>query len=256
MSNASLQEARDGAIVTLTMSNPGRLNAMTKELRDALTAAFERLNADASVRAIILTGADGNFSAGADMDGWNEKSVQECRARMKAGSMALMREMVAGSKPIIAAVSGYAYGAGMALACAADHIVATSDARFCCAFTRVGFIPDLGMLYTLPNRVGAARAKQLIALAEAIDAPRALQLGLADEITEPAGLLVRAHEIALRYAEGPPLAFELMKSALADGLESRLQAELALQPYAWLSEDHEEGKRAFREKRKPRFTGR
>lgn len=256
MSDAKLHESRDGAIVTLTMDNPGRLNAMAGVLRNALGEAFARLNGEASVRAIVLTGAGGNFSAGADMDGWNEKTVQECRTRMKNGSMPLMRNMVAGSKPIIAAVGGYAYGAGMALACASDHVVAASDAKFCCAFTRVGFIPDMGMLYTLQNRVGPARAKQLIALADTIDAPRALQLGLVDEIVEPGELANKARAIAERYAEGPPLAFELMKSALAQDLERYLQAELALQPYAWLSEDHEEGKKAFREKRKPRFTGR
>jgi enoyl-CoA hydratase/carnithine racemase len=256
MSEARLLETRDGAIVTLTLSHPGKLNAMTLGLRDALSEAFERLNRDAAVRAIVLTGADGQFSAGADIAGWSERSVQECRERLKAGGMRLMRAMVAGSKPIIAAVAGHAYGAGMALACASDHVIAASDARFCCEFTRVGFIPDMAMLYTLPNRVGPARAKQLIALAEAIDAARALQFGMADEVVEPDRLAARARELALQYAEGPPLAFELMKSALADGLERALAAELALQPYAWLSEDHEEGKRAFRERRRPKFTGR
>jgi enoyl-CoA hydratase/carnithine racemase len=250
-----LIETREAAIVTLTMRNAGKLNAFSHEIRDGLIDAFRRLNQDAECRAIVLTGADGNFSAGADMQGWGEKSVQECRTRLKRGGAALMREMIAGSKPIVAAVEGYAYGAGLALCAAADHLVASSASKFCCAFTKVGFIPDLALMYTLPRRVGANKAKQLIALADTIDGIQAEKMGLVDEITAPGAALARARELALRYCEAPPLAFELMKSAFARDLESMIQAELDLQPYAWLSQDHEEGKRAFAEKRKPRFTG-
>jgi enoyl-CoA hydratase/carnithine racemase len=254
--SAEVQETREGVVATLTMSNPGKLNAMSQLMRDALTASFARLNADPAVRAIILTGADDNFSAGADMHGWSEKTVQECRTRLKKGGALLMREMIAGPKPIIAAVEGYAYGAGLALACAADHLVAAADARFCCAFTKVAFIPDLALMYTLPRRVGATRAKQLIALANTIDAPEGHKIGLVDELSPRGHALERAAQIAQLYCQTPPLAFELTKSAFARDLEHALQAEIDLQPYAWLSEDHEEGKRAFFEKRKPKFSGR
>jgi len=250
-----LIETREAAIVTLTMRNAGKINAFSHEIRDALIDAFRRLNQDAECRAIVLTGADGNFSAGADMQGWGEKTVQECRTRLKRGGAALMREMIAGSKPIVAAVEGYSYGAGLALCAAADHLVASSASKFCCAFTKVGFIPDLALMYTLPRRVGATKAKQLIALADTIDGIRAEKMGLVDEITAPGAALARAREVGMRYCETPPLAFELMKSAFARDLESIIQAEIDLQPYAWLSQDHEEGKRAFAEKRKPRFTG-
>lgn len=253
---AQLLETRDGAIVTLTLSNPGKLNAMSLVLRDALSETFARLNDDASVRAIVLTGADGNFSAGADMAGWGEKTLQECRARLRRGGTRIMREMIGGDKPIVAAIEGFAYGAGLALTCAADHVVAASNARFCCAFTRVGFIPDMALMYSLPNRVGVTKAKQLIALAEDIKAERAERLGLVDEVVEPGQALRRAQELARQYAESPPIAFALMKSVYARGLEAMIQAEIDLQPYAWLSEDHEEGKLAFREKRRPRFKGR
>jgi enoyl-CoA hydratase/carnithine racemase len=251
-----LLESREGAIVTLTLSNPGKLNAMSKGLRDALTAAFGRLNDDEGCCAIVLTGADGNFSAGADMAGWGEKTLHECRTRLRRGGALLMREMIGGSKPIVAAVEGYAYGAGLALACAADHVVAGMNSRFCCAFTRVGFIPDLALMYSLPHRVGPARAKQLIALADEVDAQRAERIGLVDEIVPVGTVLPRALALAQRYAETPPIAFALTKSVFARGLEEMIQAEIDLQPYAWLSADHEEGKQAFREKRKPRFKGR
>jgi 2-(1,2-epoxy-1,2-dihydrophenyl)acetyl-CoA isomerase len=249
-------ETRDGAIATLTMSNPGKLNALTQGMRDGLTEAFRRLNQDQECRAIVLTGDEGNFSAGADMQGWGEKTVQECRTRLKVGGAALMREMIAGSKPIVAAVEGYAYGAGLALSAAADHLIASTASKFCCAFTKVGFIPDLALMYSLPRRVGSCKAKQLIALADTIDGEYAQKIGLVDETTAPGTAIGRAQEVALRYCETPPLAFELMKSAFARDLEPMIQAEIDLQPYAWLSQDHEEGKRAFAEKRKPHFTGR
>ena len=144
---AQLLESRDGAIVTLTMSNPGKLNAMSLVLRDALTETFARLNDDDTVRAIVLTGADGNFSAGADMGGWSETTLQQCRSRLRRGGTRIMREMVGGDKPIVAAIEGFAYGAGLALTCATDHVIAADNARFCCAFTRVGFIPDMALIY-------------------------------------------------------------------------------------------------------------
>src|SRR4051812_20036967 len=103
-----LLESSAGGIVTLTLTNPGKLNAMSQGLRDALTATFTRLNDDEECRAIVLTGAEGNFSAGADMAGWGEKTLHECRTRLKRGGALLMREMIGGSKPILAAVEGYA----------------------------------------------------------------------------------------------------------------------------------------------------
>jgi enoyl-CoA hydratase/carnithine racemase len=134
--------------------------------------------------------------------------------------------------------------------------VAGRGAKFCCAFTKVAFIPDLALMYSLPNRVGYAKAKQLIALADTFDAERALQLGVVDEVVQTAEALASAFKVAERFAAGPPLAFEMVKSVFARGLEAMIQAEIDLQPMAWLSEDHKEGKRAFFEKRKPRFVGR
>jgi 2-(1,2-epoxy-1,2-dihydrophenyl)acetyl-CoA isomerase len=246
---------RDGDIVTLTLHNPAKLNAFSHAMRDRLIALFETLNADPGVRAIVLTGDGGNFSAGADLGAFEETTLLQCRTRLKRGGMALMREMIAGPKPLIAAVEGHAYGAGLALSAACDYVVAARNARFCCAFTRVGFIPDMALMFSLPNRVGVAKAKQLIALAEVLDAERCERLGLVDELAEPGAALAAARQMARRFADGPPIAFELMKSACARGLEAMLQAELDLQPYAWLSEDHKEGKRAFAERRRPRFTG-
>jgi enoyl-CoA hydratase/carnithine racemase len=247
---------RNDAIVTLTLNDPEHMNAFSQAMRTRLTEILVELNRDAECRAIVLTAAGQHFSAGADLKGFNEITVQECRRRLQHGGALLMREMIAGAKPIIAAVEGYAFGAGLALTAASDYVVAANNAKFCCAFTKVAFIPDLALMYSLPHRVGHAKAKQLINLADTIDAQRAEKLGLVDEVVEVGATLMAAIKVAQRYAAMPPLTFELVKSVFARGLEAMMQAEIDLQPYVWLSEDHKEGKQAFFDKRKPNFTGR
>lgn len=247
---------RNGNIVTVTLNRPDQLNAMNLELRDALTRSFTELSGDPDCRAIVLTAAGPHFSAGADLKQFDDETVSACRQRLKLGGVSMMRAMVGGSKPIIAAVEGNAYGAGLALTAASDYVVASPETRFCCAFTRVGFIPDMGLLWTLPQRVGVAKAKYLIATANPFDGEQALEYGLVDQIAPVGETLKTAELVAAEFAAGPPLAFELTKSVMAEGLESILRAEINLQPYLMLSEDHREGKRAFFEKRKPEFKGR
>jgi 2-(1,2-epoxy-1,2-dihydrophenyl)acetyl-CoA isomerase len=248
-------DRKDG-IVTLTLNDPERMNAFSADMRRQLIQRFTELNDDDECRAIVLAAAGPNFSAGGDLKAFNETTVRQCRTRLKRGGALLVREMIAGAKPIVAAVEGYAFGAGLALAAASDYVVAGRGAKFCCAFTKVAFIPDLALMYSLPNRVGYAKAKQLIALADTFDVERALQLGVVDEVVQTGEALMSALRVAERFAAGPPLAFEMVKSVFARGLEAMIQAEIDLQPMAWLSEDHKEGKQAFFEKRKPRFVGR
>jgi 2-(1,2-epoxy-1,2-dihydrophenyl)acetyl-CoA isomerase len=255
MAELTSLDRKDG-IVTLTLNDPERMNAFSADMRRQLIQRFTELNDDDGCRAIVLAAAGPNFTAGGDLEGFNETTVRQCRTRLKRGGALLVREMIAGAKPIVAAVEGYAFGAGLALAAASDYVVAGQGAKFCCAFTRVAFIPDLALMYSLPNRVGYTKAKQLIALADTFDAERALQLGVVDEVVQTGEALASAFKVAERFAAGPPLAFEMVKSVFARGLEAMIQAEIDLQPMAWLSEDHKEGKRAFFEKRKPRFVGR
>lgn len=249
-----LLEQHDG-IATVTLHNPAKKNAMTPTMRDRLIALFDELNAAPECRAIVLTGNGETFCAGADLSGFTETTLQAARTRLRRGGIPLMRQIVAGPKPVIGAVEGHAYGAGLALAAACDHLVAANTATFCCAFTRVGFMPDMALLHTLPHRVGMARAKQLIALADAINAQRAERLGLVDDVVPAGQALASARAIARRYADGPPLAFEMVKAVAARGLEAMLQAELDLQPMLQLSDDAREGRQAFSDRRAPRFAG-
>lgn len=251
-----LKIEREGATVIITLNNPAKMNSFGGEMRDLLTDAFESLAVDAECRAIILTGAGGNFSAGGDLKSFNEKTISEGRARLRTGSSRLMRAMIRGSRPVISAVEGYAVGAGMALASASDYVVAASDTKFSAGFMKIGFVPDLGMMWTLPRRIGLGRARKLIAFSNQIDGVEAERIGLADEVAEPGKALEAAKKVAEKFATIAPLAFELLKDTLAEGLDEVLKAEIDHQAVLLQSEDHAEGKRAFFEKRRPKFVGR
>ncbi len=167
-------------------------------------------------------------------------------------------KLVGGNKPVIAAVEGIAFGAGLSLACAADYIVASSEARFCGSFMRIGLIPDTGIMWTLAEKVGPARSRELLALAREVDAAEAARIGLVDQVVEPGRALEAAVEQGEKLARNPPLAMGFIKEALTYGrltMESSLNTELIYQPMLRRSHDHLEAAQAFMEKRKPVFTG-
>lgn len=247
---------RNGPVVTVSLNDPDRLNTFSPVMRDELIAAIAALNDDSECRAIVLTGANGVFTAGGDIRSFEETGPLEMRSRLEKGSSRLIRLMVAGRKPIIAAVEGTCYGAGISLAAACDYVVVASDAKLCCAFIRLGFLPDLGLMWSLPRRVGLGKAKELAALATVFDGRAALDMRLADQLVGPGEALAAAQDVAARFAEAPPVAMALLKSAFAEGLDDVLRHELDVQPVLVATEDHAEAKRAFFEKRKPVFTGR
>ncbi len=247
---------RDGHIVTLTFNDPHKLNVFSPQLRDELADALTELNDDPTCRAIVLTGAGGLFTAGGDIRSFKETTPLEMRARLEKGSSRLMRLIVAGRKPIVAAVEGTCYGAGISLAAACDYFVVASDSRLCCAFMRLGFLPDLGAMWSLPRRVGLGKAKELIALAPEFSGRDAFDMRLADRLVEPGRALAEAREVAERFARMPPVSMAILKSAFSEGLDAALQQEIDLQPVLVATEDHAEAKAAFFEKRSPVFKGR
>jgi enoyl-CoA hydratase/carnithine racemase len=147
----------------------------------------------------------------------------------------------------------------MSLALACDYVVAASNAKFCSAFAKVALIPDVGLLWTLPQRVGMAKAKELITLAVEFDGDEAGRLGVANRVAEPGAALTAALEVAHRYAEMAPVAFALAKAAFADGsvnsLEGAMRAEIDSQSTLRKTGDHRAAAQAFLEKRKAKFTG-
>jgi len=251
----------EGPIAIVTLQNPARRNAFSPAMRDQMIPALRQALEDTAVRSIVLTGAANTFCAGGDISTWGtsgDGTLLEYRGRM-ARYHELLRLMVAGPKPLVAAVEGHAYGAGMSLALACDYVVAASNAKFCSAFARVALIPDVGLLWTLPQRVGMAKAKELITLAVEFDGVEAGRLGAVNQVVEPGAALTAALAIAHRYAEMAPVAFALAKAAFADGsvntLEGAMHAELNSQSTLRKTSDHRAAAQAFLEKRKVSFIG-
>ncbi len=249
--------AREGEIAIVTLNEPERRNALSLAMREALFEALDHVMAG-DARAVVVTGADGKFCSGGDIKSFDPKApLVDVRDRL--GQLhRVVRLLLTGRKPVIAAVEGYAFGAGVSLALACDHVVAAKDSRFCASFNRVALMADLGLLYTLPLRVGMGKARELLMLGEVIDATEALAIRLVDRLVDPGQVLAAAIERARLFAAAPPVALALTKAALARmpaSLESVLQMEVDGQSALFRTEDHAEGRSAFLEKRQARFKG-
>jgi len=245
-------------VAVVTIDFPSRRNAFSLAVRQKMYAALDQLMYhDPSCRAIVLTGAGAAFCAGGDISEMTERTVLESRERSRL-TVGIFELMVTGPKPIVAAVEGPAMGAGLALAAASDIVVASREARFCAAFIRVGLLPDTGLYWSLPRRVGGGRARELIMTGREIGGEEALRIGLANQLAEPGAALAAAVVQARRYLAIPPLTQAHVRVTLAkgaDSLDQALESEADLQPLMRRTQDHREAVTAFLEKRKPVFVG-
>jgi len=256
-------ETRDGAVATLTLNRPERLNALSIELSRALAESLDRVADDPDVRVIVLTGAGRAFCAGGDLavirDARDRNAGRELEPLLRAGMQIVVR-MRTMAKPAIAAVNGPAAGAGMNLALACDLCIASEEATFGQNFARVGLFPDYGGTYLLPRLVGPSRAAQMFYTGEMIDAREAERLGLVNRVVAPGRLVAETRALAERLAQAPPLAVRAIKQVLFGNdraeLERALEFEVQAQMRCFVSEDCGEGIRAFFEKRPPQFRGR
>lgn len=253
-----LAEPAGAGIRVIRLNYSAKRNALSLELRTMLYDAFSAAMDDPEVRAIVLTGAGGAFCAGGDISSMQNVAGVGGRQRL-ANLHRLVRLIAAGPKPVIAAVEGYAYGAGMSLALLCDQVVAASDAKFCCSFGKVGLMPDMAALWSVPQRVNAGWTRRLLMLAEEIDGATAAGIGLADQAVAPGTALDAALALAAKFAAMAPLPIGFTKAALARGpqsLEGVLAQEADGQALLFNSEDFAEGRDAFLAKRKPVFSGR
>jgi len=249
----------DSGVATVTLNRPAALNSLTVPMKQALLAAIRRLERDASVRAVVLTGAGRAFCAGQDLRERLEPGAAPLGVEVRQRYNPIIRAMRGLPKPIVGAINGVAAGAGASLAMACDIRVASDTATFSLAFGRVGLVPDSGATWFLPRLVGATRAAELALLNDPVSAVDAVRLGLVGRAVPAADLATEANAIAVRLAAGAPKAIALTKRALNASwdrdLDAALEYEAQLQDLAGRTRDHAEGLAAFTEKRPPRFTG-
>jgi 2-(1,2-epoxy-1,2-dihydrophenyl)acetyl-CoA isomerase len=256
-------ERRDG-VVTVTLQRPDKKNAMNVQMWRELMAVFDELQEDASARVLVLTGEGDGFCSGADLtDAETGAAVAEgigtsLRQMRMVGRCALRLHEL--TLPTIAAVNGVAAGAGCNLALGCDLVIASDRARFSEIFAKRGLSVDFGGSWILPRLVGLHRAKELVFLADVIDAAEADRIGLVNRVVPHADLAATVAEIADRLAALPPIQLSVSKRLLNQSftvtMPEALEAEDIAQVMNFRSADTAEAVLAFAEKRAPTFTGR
>jgi 2-(1,2-epoxy-1,2-dihydrophenyl)acetyl-CoA isomerase len=252
-----VEVARDGAVQTITLNRPDKLNAFTRRVHEDLQAALEEAR-DPAVRAVVITGAGRGFSAGQDLTAFGEAGdvATMLRATYHVNVLAI-RSL---EKPVIAAVNGVCAGAGLSLACACDIRLASDAAFFVPGFVGIGLIPDSGGTYFIQRLLGTPRALEWMTSNRRLTAAEAHAWGLVSEVVEADAFPARVAERAAELAAAPTRAIALTKrlydEAATSTLEEQLEREAAAQAEAAQTDDFREGVAAFGEKRAPEFRGR
>jgi 2-(1,2-epoxy-1,2-dihydrophenyl)acetyl-CoA isomerase len=254
---ADVEVTRDGAVQTITLNRPDKMNAFTRNLHKELQDALKQAR-DPEVRAVVVTGAGRAFCAGQDLTEFGETG--DIGASLRATYHPNVLAVRGLEKPVIAAVNGACAGAGLSFACACDIRIASDAAMFVPGFIGIGLIPDAGGTYFVHRLLGASRAFEWMSSNRRLTAAEAHAWGLVSEVVEADALQARAAELAAFYAGLPTRAIGMTKRLFdhADTatLEEQLELEAQLQAAAAEGEDFREGVAAFLEKRAPNFTGR
>ncbi len=268
----ALEVTRSGNIAHVLLKGPGKGNSLGPDFWREAPDVFDELDADATIRTVVLSGSGANFSYGLDL----AAMTSELRYALSATAMAAERtrfldqisamqravtSLMSCRKPVIASISGWCVGAGLDIVCAADVRVCSIDATFSARAVRIGIVEDMGSLQRLPVIVGEGAARELCLTGEDFGAARAAQLGLVNYVdATPDAALQHAFEIASRIAANPPLTVQGVKHVMNQrahaGLRESLQYSALWNTAFMQSRDFAEAIAAFAEKREPRFEGR
>ncbi len=245
----------EGPVRILTLNRPERRNSLNLEDRIAFLEELREAESDPTCRAVVVTGAGKVFCSGGDISSMSsDPEVAKVRLQV-INDIAI--HFARSSCPVVTAVNGGAYGLGLALVTASDYSVVADDGKLCASFAKIGLTADSGLFWSLRNRVGAGRARELILFATVVPADEALRMGLISEVAAPADLLRVAVERARQLAEASAPMIAVTKQILAQSaqdLESVLAAEAEGQAKLLAGADFAEGRAAFFAKRKPSFT--
>jgi 2-(1,2-epoxy-1,2-dihydrophenyl)acetyl-CoA isomerase len=252
---------KEGSVGNIALNRPEKLNAFDTTMHDELYAALGEAAEDEELRCIVLRGEGRGFSAGADL----AQVMREADGDPDLGEYLrttysrLIKRMVGTEKPIVAALHGPVYGAGVGLALACDVRIAAENTKFSVAFIKIGLMPDAGVTFLLPRVVGLGRAMEMSMLGDAVDAKEAHRIGLVNKVVADDSLAEEARNLAAHLATMPTSALGMMKRSLYASferdLETALEAEAEGQMFCGYTQDHKEGVSAFFEKREARFIG-
>ncbi len=263
---ADLEFTSENSIATLTMNRPEARNALSMDMRAELLDALHDIEADDSIRCVILKGAGDHFMAGGDVKGMAESVGSKSRDEIRKEFLlrihdlhTIMFAMRRMPKPIIASCNGAAAGAGVSMALSCDLIVAAEDAFFTLAYCKIGTSPDGSATYHLPRAVGVKRAMEIALLGDRFDAQQAKDIGLINFVVPTDQLEQETLQLAVRLASGPTHVYGNTKQLLYRSLEREFEAQLQAEAESFADcasrEDFREGVMAFKEKREPVFTG-
>ena len=255
---------KEQMVATVRFNRPQAMNAFSPRMMAEVTHAIEDVRDDPDARVLVLTGSGRAFSTGADVKAMADGSFyqeggggKKPRSEDARTNHALMLRNL--DKPVIAAINGYAVGAGLDLALSCDIRIASDQAKLTEAYIRRGLMPAMGGTYFLPRLVGVDRACELIWTGDMVEAHEALQMGLVTKVVPHDELDDATFELAEKLAKGPPLAIQAAKRAIYEGLKMTLEETFSytagIVDRLSKTEDHKEGARAFVEKREPNFIG-
>lgn len=251
---------KENGVATIALDRPDRLNAFDETMHEELYAALEAVESDGAVRAVVLRGEGRGFSAGADLSSVRSEEDPDLGEYLRRTYSRAIMKMVRMEKPVVAALHGPVYGAGMGMALACDVRVASESAKFSVAFVKIGLMPDAGVSFFLPRIVGLGRAMELSMTGDAVEADEAYSIGLVNKLVEEEKLTEEARALAGKLASLPTRALGQIKHSLyasfESDLETALEAEAKGQTLCGYTQDHKEGVSAFFEKRSPTFIGR
>ena len=257
MDNTTLLYEKEGNLAVIKLNRPKSLNALNSVLLRELETLLDALEADDEIRAVIITGNEKAFAAGADITELTDIATPAQALVFVERAQRVFNKIEGLKKPVIAAVSGYAFGGGCELALSCDIRIADESASFALPEIKLGLLPGGGGTQRLPRIVGLGRAKELLFLGDPIDAEEALRIGLVNKVVAHGSLMEHARKMARTLSERPGYTLQTIKAVVNEGVQVDIKSALAseMRCFALLfsTQDKQEGVKAFMEKRKPQF---
>lgn len=260
---SSIRYEKLNNIATITLNRPAKLNALDDEMIAAIVDLLDDCRRDDEVKVIVITGTGRAFCSGGDAGRFGARTALTpamMKRKMSEGIQRLPKKFGEVEKPLVAAINGLAYGAGLDLAMMCDLRFAAESAKLAESYARMAIIPGAGGAWYLPRLVGSARALEMFWTTEPVTGPEAERIGLVNKAFPDAELMEKTYAIAQKIARGAPLSIGVIKSLVYHGMNSDLRTSLDLVasnvPVVRTSEDHLEALAAFNEKRSPQFKGR